>query len=130
MPVQMSYSGRNLDIVSGASALIVGGLLALGRLPRWAVRAWNWLGALLLANILVIALLSAPLPIRVFHNEPANVWVTQAPFVWLPAVMVLAAVLGHLLVFRRLRAEAHDAGRAGAPPAPRETTLDRAVEWG
>jgi hypothetical protein len=35
-------------------------------------------------------------------NEPSNIWVTQAPWVWLPAVMVLAALLGHVLVFRRL----------------------------
>jgi hypothetical protein len=31
-----------------------------------------------------------------------NVWVMRPPFVWLPAVMVLAALAGHLLVFRAL----------------------------
>jgi hypothetical protein len=41
----------------------------------------------------------------VFSNEPANVWVLQPPFVWLPAVMVLAALLGHIVIFRRIRAE-------------------------
>ncbi|HKG93305.1 MAG TPA: hypothetical protein VKA84_15470, partial [Gemmatimonadaceae bacterium] len=59
----------------------------------------------LLANVLTIALLSAPTPFRAFHNEPANVWVTQAPWVWLPAVMVMAALLGHVLVTRRMWAE-------------------------
>lgn len=106
MPVQMSYSGRNFDIASGITAVGVAGALAAGRCPTWLVRAWNFFGMALLANVLVIAVLSAPLPIRLFHNEPANVWVTQAPFVWLPAVMVLAAIVGHILVFRRLR---HDA---------------------
>ena len=28
-------------------------------------------------------------------------FVTYTPFVWLPAVMVLAALAGHLLIFRR-----------------------------
>jgi heme exporter protein D len=28
--------------------------------------------------------------------------VTYPPFVWLPAVMVLAALAGHLLIFRAL----------------------------
>jgi heme exporter protein D len=35
-----------------------------------------------------------------------NVFVMYAPFVWLPAVMVLAALAGHLVVFRALRAQA------------------------
>jgi hypothetical protein len=70
---------------------------------------------LLLANILAVALLSAPTAFRTFHNEPANVWVTQAPWVWLPAVLVLAAVAGHIVVFRRLRL----ASRPGAPASSR-----------
>jgi hypothetical protein len=41
-------------------------------------------------------------------NEPANVWVTRPPFVWLPAVLVLAALLGHLVLFRRLANEPRD----------------------
>ena len=105
MPVQMSYSGRNFDIVSGATALVLAALILAGRAPRWAVWIWNALGVALLANVLTIALLSAPTPFRAFHNEPANVWVTQAPWVWLPAVMVLAALLGHVLVTRRMWAE-------------------------
>ena len=103
MPVQMSYAGRNLDIISGATALGLAALIAAGRAPRWTLWAWNALGFALLCNILTVALLSAPTPLRVFHNEPANVWVTRAPWVWLPTVMVLAALLGHVLLFRRLR---------------------------
>ncbi|HUQ81845.1 MAG TPA: hypothetical protein VM076_11925 [Gemmatimonadaceae bacterium] len=106
MPVQMSFEGLNYDILSGLSAIVVA--LVLVRRPRSLaiVRAWNVVGTLLLANILTVALLSAPTPFRVFRNEPANVWIAQAPWVWLPAVFVLAAILGHILVFRRLRAEA------------------------
>jgi hypothetical protein len=105
MPVQMSYSGWNFDIVTGASALAVAALLAAGRMPLWGVRLWNWMGLVLLANIMTIAVLSTPTPLRVFMNEPANVWITQAPFVWLPMVMVMTAVVGHIVILRRLRAE-------------------------
>lgn len=105
MPVQMSYSGRNFDIVTGATAILVAGLLFVGRMPLWGVRVWNWMGAALLLNIVTIAILSAPTPLRVFMNEPANVWVTRPPFIWLPTVMVVAALLGHILVLRRVRAE-------------------------
>ena len=105
MPVQMSFSGLNFDILSGLSAIVVA--LVLLRKPGSLVlvRVWNTAGIILLANILTIALLSAPTPLRVFHNEPANVWITQAPWVWLPSVFVLVAVVGHILVYRRIRHE-------------------------
>ena len=106
MPVQMSYAGRNFDIVTGLSAIALGAWLASGRGGRWLVQAWNALGLLLLANVVTIALLSAPTRFRVFHNEPSNVWVTGAPWVLLPLVMVPAALLGHLLVHRRLQLDA------------------------
>ena len=118
MPVQMSYSGLNYDILSGLSAIVVA-LVLLRRPSSLALaRVWNVAGIVLLANILVIALVSAPTPLRVFHNEPANVWITRAPWVWLPAVNVLAAVLGHVLVYRRLRHEAQTAARAPLASAP------------
>jgi hypothetical protein len=104
MPVQMSYSGRNFDIVTGITALALAVWLATGTRSRGLVLAWNTLGVVLLANILIVALLSAPTPFRAFMNEPANVWVTRAPWVWLPTVMVFAAVFGHVVVYRRLAA--------------------------
>jgi hypothetical protein len=111
MPVQMSYSGRNFDIVTGLTALAVGGWLATGRRSPGLVFLWNTLGVALLINILAVALLSAPTPFRVFMNEPANVWITRPPWIWLPAVMVPAAILGHVLVYRRLVMERR--GKAG-----------------
>lgn len=107
MPVQMSYSGRNFDIVTGATAIVLAAALWLApqRVSPKLVMAWNALGFALLLNVLTIAILSAPTPLRVFTNEPANTWITQAPFVWLPAVFVAAALAGHLVIFRRLRME-------------------------
>ena len=102
MPVQMSYSGRNFDIVTGITAVAVALWIAGGHSSRRLVFAWNTLGHALQVNIIVVALLSAPTPMRVFMNEPANVWVTRAPWVWLPTVMVVAAIVGHVLVYRRL----------------------------
>lgn len=104
MPVQMSYSGLNFDIVTGITALIVAVLLATGRVGLRTVRAWTVMGTLLLVNIIVISWLSAPTPWRVFRDGPANVWVTTAPYIWLPTVMVAFAILGHIVVYRRLRA--------------------------
>lgn len=103
MPVQMSYSGFNLDILSGLFAIVVA--LQLVRKPGSLVvaRIWNAGGIVLLANIVTIAILSTPTALRVFTNEPANEWIAHAPWVWLPTVFVVAAIIGHILVFRRIR---------------------------
>lgn len=99
MPVQMSYAGLNFDIVTGATALLVAWLAATGRSSRRLVLAWNVLGLILLVNVVTIAILSTP-RFRYFGDDQLNVWVTYPPFVWLPAVMVLAALAGHLIIFR------------------------------
>ncbi len=121
MPGQMSYSGLNYDILTGISALVVTSLLLLGRMPTWGVKIWNWGGSILLLNIIVIAVLSTPTPLRVFRQEPANVWIVDTPFVWLPTLFVGYAILGHLLVFRRLRAH----GSATSPEHRQNVMVSR-----
>jgi hypothetical protein len=101
MPVQMSYSGFNFDIVTGALAIPVAILVATGRAGRGLVATWNVLGLALLINVVTVAILGTP-RFRYFGDDHVNVWVTYPPFVWLPAVMVLAALAGHLLIFRAI----------------------------
>jgi hypothetical protein len=112
MPVQMSYSGFNFDILTGLSAIVVALYVAKRPDAIAVVRVWNAAGIVLLANILTIAVLSTPTPIRVFHNEPANEWIAHAPWVWLPSVFVVAAIIGHIVVFRRIRYESGVRGHA------------------
>jgi hypothetical protein len=99
MPEQMSYSGRNFDVLTGISAIVVAFLVARGLAGRRLVLAWNIGGLVLLINIVTIAIISTPV-FRYFGDDRLNVFVTYPPFVWLPAVMVLAALAGHLLIFR------------------------------
>jgi len=101
MPVQMSYSGRNLDIVTGITAIGLGVALAVARVPRWVVGAWNVMGLALLVNIVGVALLSTP-RFQYFGPDHVNTFVTRLPYVTLPAVMVLAAWAGHLVILRAL----------------------------
>jgi hypothetical protein len=63
------------------------------------------LGSLLLLNIIVIAVRSMPM-IKAYGEYQVNTHVADAPFVWLPGVLVQAALLGHLLVWRKLRIDA------------------------
>ena len=59
-------------------------------------------GSLLLLNIVVIAIVSTPM-VALFGPDLLNTWVMFPPFVWLPAVMVLMAFAGHLLIARAIR---------------------------
>jgi len=115
MPVQMSLEGRNFDILTGSTALALAIVLYRRDVPRGWVLAWNVLGSLLLANIVGVAMASLPW-IAAFGPDRVNEWVLHFPFVWLPAVLVPAALLGHLLVFVRLRALAAREQRPGAAP--------------
>jgi hypothetical protein len=101
MPIQMSYSGRNFDIVTGLSAIVVAVLLVTSWAGRRIALIWNLLGMALLVNVVTVAILSTPL-FAYFGDQRLNTWVTYPVFVWLPCVMVLAALIGHLLIFRRL----------------------------
>jgi hypothetical protein len=103
MPVEMSFSGYNFDILSGVSALLVGAALALGWLGTRAAWLWNVGSLLLLCNIIGIAVAATPL-FHAFGPQHLNVWVTRPPYVLLPTVLVMAALFGHVLVFRKLRA--------------------------
>ena len=102
MPEQMSYSGRNFDVLTGASAIVVAALVAAGVAGRKTVMVWNVGGLVLLMNIVAVAILSTP-RFAMFGPDRLNVFVFYPPFVWLPAVLVLAALAGHLIIFRALR---------------------------
>ncbi len=101
MPPQMSYSGLNFDIVTGLTAIGVALALRAGIAGPRLVLAWNLLGLALLVNVVTIAFLSTPL-VGSFGADRLNLWVAHEPFVWLPAVLVMAALAGHLVVFRGL----------------------------
>jgi hypothetical protein len=106
MPIEMSFSGYNFDIVSGATAALLLPWLALSPRPTLlALRVtalWNLLGLALLCNIVGIAIAATPM-FHAFGPAHLNVWITQAPFVLLPSVLVLAALIGHVIIFRKLR---------------------------
>jgi hypothetical protein len=113
MPVQMSWSGQNFDVVTGASAVVVAALAARGVGGTRLVLAWNLLGSLLLANIMAVAVASTPM-IHAFGTAPerVNTFVAYPPYTTLPTVMVVLALAGHLILFRRLLGKARAASPA------------------
>jgi hypothetical protein len=106
LPVQMTFEGRNFDVITGVLALPVGWLIA--RKKSYASKlgiAFNIIGIVLLLNILVIAILSMPTPMRYFMNEPSNTLVGQFPFILLPGVLVPIAYTMHIFSLRQLLAK-------------------------
>lgn len=102
MPVQMSYAGSNMDIVTGATAVVAAVLVRAGMAARAVATVWNVLGIALLFNIIQVAVRSTPV-FRAYGDDRLNTWIADVPYMWLPGVLVPVALLGHLLVFRKLR---------------------------
>jgi hypothetical protein len=104
LPVQLSFEGRNFDILTGIFALPVGYYCFVKKsAPSWLVLLYNIGGLLLLANVLVIAVLSMPTPLRAFHNEPANTLLAYFPYIYLPGVLVPLAYTLHICSLRQLK---------------------------
>jgi len=101
MPAVMSYSGRNFDLVTGATAAFIAMGYWRRTVPTWVALGWNLVGFALLVNVVTIAILATPLFDR-FPDQVPNIWVTYVPFVWLPTVLVPLALLSHLLVLRKV----------------------------
>ncbi|HEU5166251.1 MAG TPA: hypothetical protein VFU29_11955 [Chitinophagaceae bacterium] len=106
VPVQMTFEGRNFDVLTGVLALPVGYLIARKKsYSSKLIIAFNIIGIVLLLNILVIAVLSMPTSIRYFMNEPSNTLVAQFPFILLPGVLVPIAYTMHIFSLRQLLAK-------------------------
>jgi len=105
IPVQMTFEGRNFDILVGITALITGTGVMKNKISPKGIIAWNMFGLILLANIVIVAVLSTPLPIRTFMNEPANTVIAYFPFVWLAGFVVPVAYSLHVFSIKKALAE-------------------------
>ena len=102
LPVQMSFEGRNFDILVGLFAFPVGYYCFVKKTwPSVVVLLYNIGGLILLLNIVIITALSLPTPLRVFHNEPDSSLVTTFPFIYLPGLLVPLAYTLHLISIRQ-----------------------------
>jgi hypothetical protein len=89
VPIEMTFEGRNFDILSGLSAPVVYFLaFRNGRVNRPLLIVWNVIALGLLTNIVTIAVLAFPSPFQSVGLHQPNVGVTYFPFVWLPSVIV------------------------------------------
>jgi hypothetical protein len=102
IPVQMSFEGRNFDIGSGLLALPVAYYCLVKKSwPRQIILLYNLAGLALLLNVMIIAFLSMPTPLRYFHNEPSLALIGQFPFIFLPGLLVPLAYTLHIFSLRQ-----------------------------
>ena len=104
LPIQMSFEGRNFDILTGLFAFPVGYYCYVKKSwPPVTVLLYNIAGLLLLVNIVTIAALSMPTPLRVFQNEPDSSLITKFPFIYLPGLLVPLAYTLHIFSLQQYK---------------------------
>jgi hypothetical protein len=103
IPELMTFEGRNFDIFAGISAPII---LYFGLvkkvLNQKIILVWHVICLLLLLNIVLSALLSAPSPFQQFAFDQPNIGILYFPFSWLPTFIVPVVLFGHLAAIRQL----------------------------
>jgi hypothetical protein len=103
IPQIMTFDGQNFDILCGITAPFVYYFgYVKGTLNKKVLLAWNIVCLLLLANIVVTAVLSAPFPFQRFGFNQPNIALLYFPFIWLPCFVVPAVLFAHLAAIRRL----------------------------
>ncbi len=116
VPQLMTVEGRNFDVLSGLTAPFIFYFGYIRKsLNRTFLLIWNFSCLALLINVVVIAVLSAPLPFQQFSFDQPNVAVLYFPFVWLPSFIVPVVLFSHLASIRHLLK--HNAVAASAPTA-------------
>jgi hypothetical protein len=106
MPIEFSMLGYNFDVLTGLAALLLLFYRALvGELSLRVIRAWNLFGIACLLIIAGLAVATSP-QVHAFgpELEHLNTWVLFFPYSLLPLLLVSYAILGHIVMSRKLYA--------------------------
>ena len=102
VPSIITFEGLNFDILCGLSAPVVYYFGYIKKvLGSKVIIIWNVISLLLLANVVVTAVLSAPFPFQQFGFEQPNTALLYFPFIWLPCCIVPVVFFAHLVCLRQ-----------------------------
>jgi hypothetical protein len=100
-PRQITFEGRNFDILVGLTAPLIAWLVARRRISPTSVALWNVLGLAILANTMGTVATSTPGPLHLDWAGAPFTAVASWPVVWLPALLAPLAVFLHVLSLRQ-----------------------------
>ena len=108
IPEIMTYEGQNFDIICGISAPIIYYFGYVKKtLNSKVLLVWNIACILLLLNIVITALLSAPFPIQKFAFNQPNIALLYFPFTLLPGLVVPIVLFAHVASVTQLLKKKH-----------------------
>ncbi|WP_158620439.1 MULTISPECIES: hypothetical protein [Corallococcus] len=96
-PTQVTFEGRNFDILVGLTAPLVAWLVATNRVAPKLVLLWNVLGLAVLANTIFTVATSAPGPLHLDWPGVPFTAIATWPVIWLPALLAPLAVFLHVM---------------------------------
>ncbi|MFK7899125.1 MAG: hypothetical protein AB8B61_00060 [Cyclobacteriaceae bacterium] len=106
VPELMTFAGRNFDILAGLTAPFIYYFSFIAKnKSKKLLLVWNIVGTGLLINIIVHAILSAPLPLQQLAFDQPNIALMYFPFVWLPAIVAPIPLFSHVITIKRLITE-------------------------
>ena len=101
VPVQMTFEGRNFDVLVGLTAPVVAAGIAAGRVGPRATIAWNLFGLAMLVNAIGTAATSAPGPLHLgWPGEPFTA-IAAWPVIWIPALLAPVGIFLHVVSIRQ-----------------------------
>lgn len=104
VPELITFSGSNLDIISGISAPLIY-LICFRRRTiqnKNVFFAWNILALVFLLSVVTNAVLSLPTKFQKLSFDVPNIAVLYFPFIWLPSFIVMLALFSHLVMIKRI----------------------------
>ena len=103
VPELMSFAGRNFDILAGiAVPFVIYFGMNSNSINKTLLWVWNIIGTLLLLNIIVHAILSAPFPLQQFAFDQPNLAILNFPFIWLAVFVAPVVLFSHFISIRKL----------------------------
>ncbi len=110
-PVQVTFEGRNWDVLVGVSAPILAWLIARRRVSARAVLAWNVASLLVLANTMATVITSTPGRLHLGWPGAPFEALSRWPILALPAYLAPLAIVLHVHSMRAAWRSRTDASR-------------------
>ena len=100
-PVQVTWHGRNWDVLVGVTAPVMAWLIATRRAPPQAAVAWNLAGLALLGNTIFTVMTSVPGPLKLTWPGQPFTEVATWSLICVPAFLGPLAMFLHIASLRQ-----------------------------